>query len=89
VPIRDITDGTSNTILIVDADEPQAVVWTKPDDLNVDGVDVRQALFGSRKDGFRCAMADGSAHFIPTEFTTTEQLHALLTRNGGEPVPDH
>jgi hypothetical protein len=88
VPIRDITDGTSNTILIVDADEPQAVVWTKPDDLNVDGVDVRQALFGSRKDGFRCAMADGSAHFIPTEFST-EQLHALLTRNGGEPVPDH
>jgi hypothetical protein len=33
-------------------------------------------------------MADGSAHFIPTEFST-EQLHALLTRNGGEPVPDH
>ncbi len=54
VPIRDITDGTSTTILIVDADEGQAVVWTRPDDLNVDGIDARQALFGTRKDGVSC-----------------------------------
>jgi len=90
VPIRDITDGTSNTILIVDADEPQAVVWTKPDDLNVDGVDAKQALFGTRKDGFACALADGSARFIGPNFSS-ELLHALLTRNGGEAVawPDN
>ncbi|HEV3301370.1 MAG TPA: DUF1559 domain-containing protein [Planctomycetaceae bacterium] len=90
VPIRDITDGTSNTILIVDVDEPQSVVWTKPDDLNVDGVDVKQALFGTRKDGFACALADGSARFIGPNFSS-EILQALLTRNGGEAVawPDN
>jgi hypothetical protein len=90
VPIRDITDGTSNTILIVDVDEPQSVVWTKPDDLNVDGVDVKQALFGTRKDGFACALADGSARFIGPNFSS-ELLQALLTRNGGEAVawPDN
>lgn len=29
---RDVTDGTSNTILLVDADDDHAVIWTKPDD---------------------------------------------------------
>lgn len=85
VPIRDITDGTSNTILIVDADAGQAVVWTKPDDLNVDGVDAKQALFGTRKEGFNCAYADGSAQFLGPELDSAK-LHALLTYNGGEPV---
>src|SRR5690606_35040423 len=29
--LRKITDGTSNTIAIVDADDDAAVIWTKPD----------------------------------------------------------
>jgi hypothetical protein len=83
--IRDITDGTSNTILIVNADEDQAVVWTKPEDLNVDGVDAARILFGTRKDGLYCAFADGSVRFLGPQFDSA-LLHALLTRNGGEPV---
>jgi hypothetical protein len=83
VAIQEITDGTSNTILIVDADQDRAVVWTKPDDLNVDGGDVRQILFGARKDGFYCAFADGSVQRIGPRCDAT-LLHALLTRNGGD-----
>jgi hypothetical protein len=86
VPIRDITDGTSNTILIIDTDESRAVTWTKPDDLNVDGVDVKRVLFGNRKDGAFCAFADGSVQRIDPKLST-EVLHALLTRNGGEAIP--
>ena len=90
VAIRDITDGTSNTILIVNADWSRAVEWTKPEDLNVDGVDAKQVLAGSRKDGFAAAFADGSVQFIGPNFSS-ELLHALLTRNGGEAVawPDN
>ena len=34
--IKDITDGTSKTIMTVEVDPGHAVVWTKPDDLEVD-----------------------------------------------------
>jgi hypothetical protein len=83
VPIRDITDGTSNTILIIEAEDNRAVVWTKPDDLDVDGVDAKQAVFGGRKE-VRCAFADGSAQVLGPEVDSAK-LHALLTYNGGEP----
>jgi len=36
VRIRDITDGTSTTIMIVDAAQDKATIWTKPDDLPFD-----------------------------------------------------
>jgi hypothetical protein len=84
VAIQSITDGTSNTIMIVDVDDPQAVIWTKPDDLSVDGVDAKQAVYGSRKEA-PCAFADGSARILGPQLTT-EQVRNLLTRNGGEPV---
>ena len=85
VSIREITDGTSTTILIVDADEAHAVVWTKPEDLNVDGVDAKQAVYGTRKEGVFCAFADGSARRLDPQITS-DLVHALLTRNGGEVV---
>jgi hypothetical protein len=85
VAIREITDGTSMTILIIDADEADAVVWTKPEDLNVDGVDAKQAVFGTRKDAIFCAFADGSVRHLDPQITS-QMVHALLTRNGGEVI---
>ena len=86
VRIRDITDGTSKTILIVDADEAHAAVWTKPEDLNVDGVDAKHAVIGTRKEGVNCAFADGHVERLDPSFTA-DMVRALLTRNGGEPIP--
>jgi hypothetical protein len=86
VAIRDITDGTVSTIMIVDADDADAVVWTKPDDLNVDGVDAKQAVFGTRKEPVYCAFADGSARSLDPQKFTSQMVHALLTRNGGEVI---
>jgi hypothetical protein len=85
VAIKDIADGTSMTIFIVDADRKNAVPWTKPEDLNVDNVDAKEVLFGERKDGLWCAMADGSAQFLGATLNSAV-LHALLTRNGREPI---
>jgi hypothetical protein len=90
VAIKDIPDGTSMTIFIVDADRKNAVPWTKPEDLNVDNVDAKAVLFGDRKDGFACATADGAAHVFGPKFTSV-LLRAMLTRDGREPIiwPDN
>jgi hypothetical protein len=82
--IKDIVDGTANTLLVVDADENQAVIWTKPQDLPVDDVNnLEELLFGTRKDGFGAVTADGAWRLIGPHFTE-DILRALLTRNGEE-----
>ncbi|MFM7842632.1 MAG: DUF1559 domain-containing protein [Planctomycetota bacterium] len=55
-----ILDGTSNTILFVDALPEKAVIWTKPDDLPVDEKAPFAGLIGKDDVGFTAALADGS-----------------------------
>ncbi len=64
--INRILDGTSNTIMLVEADDAAAVVWTKPDDLEFDPEKAIQAqgLGGMRPGGFLALFADGSVRFI-------------------------
>jgi len=83
--ITDITDGTSNTILLVEADDERAVVWTKPDDLPHDPRDPARGLRNHGGKGYLTAFADGSAHFLPIKIDR-ETLRALFTKNGGEVV---
>ena len=83
IEIRDITDGTSNTILVVDASDAAAVTWTKPDDWDI-SVELKvQSLFGHHPKGTNFGFADGSVHFLK-ETVTPKVLHNLTTRNGGE-----
>jgi hypothetical protein len=86
VRIPDITDGTTNTFLIVDAGN--AVPWTKPDDLTYKAGGPLPKLGGRFTDGFHAAMADGHVQFFRhgTPATTEANLRALITRNGGETV---
>ncbi len=84
--IRDITDGTSNTILIVEADDKFAVPWTKPEDLKYDPKNPK-AAFQNQKRGFNAAFADGSVRFI-SQAIDAKVLRALFTRNGEEVVSD-
>src|SRR5262249_54092995 len=83
IRMRDITDGTSNTILIVDADADLAQPWTKPDDLKIDPRQPEAGLFGSSRTGCNVAFADGSVRFLTRRINRT-MLYALFTRNGGE-----
>jgi hypothetical protein len=84
-PIRTITDGTSNTIMLLEAAPEKAVVWTKPDDLPVDEKDPAKGLMAKDAKGFTAGFADGSVRFIARAIKP-KTLWAIFTRNGGEVV---
>jgi hypothetical protein len=85
VKIPDITDGTSNTIMFVEA--AAAVPWTKPEDLAFDPAKPLPKLGGHFKGGFNAAIFDGSVRFI-SNAVKAETLKAAITRNGGETLGD-
>src|SRR3954451_7149194 len=58
--IANITDGTSNTVLLADAADANAVTWTKPDDLKLDPKDPAKGLGTRFGDYYLFLFADGS-----------------------------
>ncbi|HEX6984651.1 MAG TPA: DUF1559 domain-containing protein [Planctomycetaceae bacterium] len=81
---QDITDGTSNTVLLVEAPAEKAVPWTRPEDLPIDREKPLAGLARGR-DSFGVLLGDGSVHRISTKIDPQVFLH-LLTRAGGEVV---
>lgn len=81
---RNITDGTSNTIMAVTAGPDTATAWTEPGGLSFDPEDPASAL-GFLDDFFEAAMMDGSARKIPA-FIDPETLSALIGHNDGKIV---
>lgn len=71
----DFPDGTSNTIIIVEADDAHAVPWTKPEDLKIDPENPRRGLGGHFHEGFLVTLGDGSVRVIgKTTSKTTLRL---------------
>jgi hypothetical protein len=85
IKIQKITDGTSNTIFVVDASDGRAVTWTKPDDWDVDPKLDLKGIFGHHPGGTPFALADGSVRFIK-DSVALGILEQLVTRDGGEVV---
>jgi uncharacterized protein (TIGR03067 family) len=81
--IADIVDGTSNTLMVVEASEP--VPWTKPEDLVYDPHKPLPKLGRQLSDGFNAAFCDATVRLIQKS-TKESVLRALITRNGGEVI---
>ncbi|XZE54776.1 DUF1559 domain-containing protein [Planctomycetaceae bacterium SH139] len=79
------TDGLSNTILVVEADPEQAVIWTQPVDLPYDERNPTRGLGQAREGGFNVLISDGAVRFIAAD-VAPEQFKLMVTRNDGEAV---
>ena len=80
---RLITDGTSNTVAVVEAPADRAVIWSKPDDLDIDLEDPLRSLVGELGNDFLGAMYDGSVHSFQKSLGN-ETIRKILTHAGGE-----
>jgi hypothetical protein len=84
--LRQITDGTSKTILVVEVDARHAVPWSKPEDLAVDEEKPAAGLARMPGNGaILAAFADGSVHMLPGDIDPVT-LWAFFTSAGGEVV---
>jgi len=84
---KDFTDGSSNTIGILEVDDDHAVVWTRPESFEIDSAQPLIGLGGHARDRWCFARGDGSVGFKGPDYPA-EKLRALLTRNGGEAVQE-
>ncbi len=81
--LSSITDGTSNTLMCVEAAEP--VIWTKPEPLVAEPGKPLPKISTLFPGGFNALFGDGSVRFLPSDLSGAT-LRALITRSGGEVI---
>jgi RNA polymerase sigma factor (sigma-70 family) len=80
--ITDITDGTSNTLLAVEAKTP--VIWSRPDDLQIPkDKDTRVPIGGRFTNGANVLFCDGSVRFV-NDTVPVATFRSLITPAAGD-----
>ena len=87
IRFQDVTDSTSNTILVMEVNPENAVAWTQPEDLSFDAENPATGLGQIRSQGFQALFTDGSVRMIPVEITE-ETLKNLIIRNDGNVIDE-
>ena len=82
--VRDITDGTTKTVLVIMAGPDKAVPWTQPLDLHYDMANVSQSL-GDVGDSFLALFADGSVRRLRSNINS-KILIQLFQYDDGETI---
>ena len=90
---RDVTDGTSRTLLVVEVAD-SGIEWMEPRDLHIDKLAPNinpasgQGISSKHPTGASGLFGDGHVEVL-SEDLTPEQIRAMLSRAGGEEVdPD-
>jgi hypothetical protein len=87
VNMASATDGTSNTVVIVEASDELAVEWTKPDEWVPDPKNPLKGVVGLRPAGFLAVYLDGHVQLLPRT-TSVKNANAVFSRDGGERIEE-
>lgn len=82
--LYNLPDGTSNTIMVAEAEE--AVIWTKPDELDYDDKQPLPKLGYFWKDSTTVLMGDGSSRGISSK-VDEKTLRLAITADDNMPLP--
>ena len=86
VTFNSVTDGISNTAILLEVDAAAAVEWTKPADWEYDPSDPKRDLGNVHPGIILVNFADSSNESIPNSISF-EDMKAIITRTGGEAQP--
>jgi hypothetical protein len=81
--MRNFEDGPSDTVVLLEADDSAAVLWTQPADLKLDVNNLGEHIGRLRQDGFFVIWGDGSLTRVANECSPTD-LKAIFSYDGGE-----
>lgn len=82
---RTITDGLSNTVFVIEANDEQAVPWMKPNDLDLPTYLSLMSGKPHHVGGRHMALGDGAVQFM-SDSINTETAAGMATASGGEKI---